>query len=31
VIPPLFLIVGYTFFVYRTFKGKVVLEEGGHY
>jgi cytochrome d ubiquinol oxidase subunit II len=25
------LILGYTAFVYRTFKGKVVLEEGGHY
>jgi cytochrome d ubiquinol oxidase subunit II len=31
VIPPLILIVGYTVFVHRTFKGKVVLEEGGHY
>jgi len=27
----LVLILGYTVFVYRTFKGKVVLEEGGHY
>ena len=31
VIPPLILIMVYTIIIYRTFKGKVALEEGGHY